>query len=354
MLFGCELELSMRKYIFRPLLASFFLITAAGFAPSTVAPSASEAWSISPANKAGYALDTESDYGVIDNYARNTPEQFTKDLNTLSVYLTSPARSDLAKARSVYAWILSHVKYDMNSYSGRSYHSEELYAKGVLRNRRTVCTGFALLYKYLLRKAGVEVINVKGYARSEDEQAGQPVRYIDHEWNAIKLDGDWYLVDLAWASTTMKNGKPNDFYFLTDPRRFVAAHLPADPRWQLLNPPVNKTEFDRYPKLYDAYFRLGFSDDFPKDGMINASGTINLSLANSDHPVEFLCSYSRPGRSPAQNIPVTVRQSGSSYNLSIKAPAGKSTLYVFAKPKGPARERVKSYEGIATFTVEND
>ncbi|GAA4467170.1 hypothetical protein GCM10023189_50310 [Nibrella saemangeumensis] len=343
----------MRKYMIRPLLALFLLISGTAFVPPSGTPPPADVWSM-PASTGLAMLDPASDYSVIDSYARNTPEQFTKDLNTLSVYLTSPARSDLAKARSVYAWVLSHVRYDDATYSGRRYHSEELYAKGVLQSRRTVCTGFALLYKQLLRKAGVEVVNVKGFARSNDEQAGVPVGPIDHEWNAVKLDGDWYLLDLAWASTTMKNGKPNDFYFLTEPKRFVAAHFPAEPRWQLLGAPVTKAEFDRYPKLYDAYFRLGFDDDFPKNGLIRASGTVSLTLDNAEQPVEFMASYSRPGGSTAHNLPVTVRKSGNSYSLQVKMPAGKSTLYVFAKPKGPARERVKSYEGIASFTVVNE
>ncbi|GAA4419841.1 hypothetical protein GCM10023187_54550 [Nibrella viscosa] len=320
--------------------------------PPAVPTPTADVWAL-PAGNAGTKPAPESDYSVIDNYARNTPEQFTKDLNTLSVYLTSPARSDLAKARSVYAWILSHVRYDDAVYSGRRYHSEETYANGVLRSRRTVCTGFALLYKHLLRRAGVEVVSVKGYARSDDAQAGVPVGPIDHEWNAVKLDGDWYLLDLAWAGTTMKNGKPNDFYFLTEPQRFVAAHFPADPRWQLLGSPVSKAEFDRYPKLYDAYFRLGFDDDFPKEGLIRSAETVSLTLTNPEQPVEFMCSYSRPGNGTAHNLPVSIRRSGNAYTLQVKMPAGKSTLYVFAKPKKASFERVKSYEGIASFTVLN-
>lgn len=122
------------------------------------------------------------DYSVIDAYARKTPESMTRNLNTLSDYLTAPARSELAKARSVYAWITSHVRYDEAVYSGQRYSSEVEYANRVLRSRKTVCTGFALLYKHLLNRAGIEVVNVKGYARTNDSEAGQPIRYIDHEW----------------------------------------------------------------------------------------------------------------------------------------------------------------------------
>ncbi|MFD2569078.1 transglutaminase domain-containing protein [Spirosoma soli] len=299
----------------------------------------------------------EIDYSTIDAYARATPESATRSLNTLSDYLTSPARSELAKARSVYSWITSHVRYDESAYSGQRYSSEVEYANRVLRSRRAVCTGFALLYKHLLDRAGIEVANIKGYSRTNDSEAGLPIQRIDHEWNAIKLDGDWYLLDIAWAQTTAKKGPdgelmPNDFYFLTEPVAFAANHLPSDPRWQLLHSPISKTQFDRFPKLYDAYFRLGFNEDFPKNGLLQSGGNVLTLTLQNDKDVEFMCSLSRVGGSTATHIPVNIQRSGETYHLTVPVTQrGNSTLYVFAKPKGARSERVKSYEGIASFTI---
>ncbi|MCK8493442.1 Kyphoscoliosis peptidase [Spirosoma sp. RP8] len=298
----------------------------------------------------------EIDYSTIDNYARNAPESAAKNLTTLSEYLTSPARTNLAKARSVYAWITSHIRYDESAFSGQRYSSEVDYANRVLRSRKAVCTGFALLFKHLLNQTGIQVANIKGYSRTNDSEAGQPIQRLDHEWNAVQLDGDWYLLDLAWAQTTAKPGpdgkvQPNDFFFLTEPVAFAANHFPTDTRWQLLDPLVSKKQFDQFPKIYDAYFRLGFDSDFPKSGLMRASDGLTLSLQN-EKDVEFMCSIGRQGGSTASHVPVSVRRSGNKYELTVPvAQRGNSTLYVFAKPKGPRMERVKSYEGIASFTV---
>lgn len=336
----------MRNYIIRLVLALFlFAFSTASTLPDRPGRDAS-ARDIPRPSKF-----VEIDYSTIDNYARNTPESATRNLKTLSEYLTSPARSELAKARSVYAWITSHVRYDESIYSGQKYSSEVEYANRVLRNRRTVCTGFALLFKHLLNQAGVEVVNIKGFSRTNDSEAGQPIQRIDHEWNAVRLDGDWYLLDIAWAQTTAKNGQPNDFYFLTEPEAFAANHFPADSRWQLLDRAITKTQFDQFPKLYDAYFRLGFDADFPKTGLLRAGDQLTLTLQN-DNDVELMCSIGRQGGTSATHVPVTVRRSGDSYQLIIPIQQrGASTLYVFAKPKGPRLERVKSYEGIASFTI---
>ena len=329
----------MRNYHFWSVLTLFLFLTVVGLAP------------------AGADIPRPSryvtvDYSTIDAYARNTPESAARTLQSLSQYLTAPARSDLARARSVYSWIATHVRYDESAFSGRTYASETAYANRVLASRKAVCTGFALLYKELLTRAGIQVINIKGYARTNDSEAGMPIARIDHEWNAVQLDGDWYLLDLAWALTTAKTpGTANDFYFLTEPAAFAANHFPADSRWQLLTNPISKSRFDQFPKVYDAYFRLGFDTGFPQAGLLQAGDMLTLTLS-SDEPVEFSCAQGALGGSVLTATPVTVRQSGTTYRLSIPVNRpGKSTLSLFAKPKGAPTERLKSYEGILSFTV---
>lgn len=291
-------------------------------------------------------------FDVIDTYARNTPETYAKNLQSLSAYLTSPARTDLAKARSIYAWIVSHVRYDMSTYTGGGYASEIAYANHALQSRRTVCTGFALLFKELLTRAGVEAVTVKGFSRYADAQAGLPTGAIDHEWNAVRLDGDWYLFDVTWASTTAQTGKVNDFYFMTDPQAFISQHYPMNNRWQLLDRPVSKPDFDRFPKYYDAYFTLGFDPYFPKQGLLRAYDGVTLNLTNEAN-VEFWCSAGPRGSTAAAAVPIRITRDGDQYQLQVKMPnRGPQTLYVFAKPKVRSSEGYKQYAAIASFTVK--
>ena len=331
----------MRNYVIRPTLGLFLLLF-------------SVAWT--PATRGRQEIPRPSkyvqiDYSAIDAHARNAPALAARNLNTLSAYLTTPAKTELAKARAVYAWITSHIRYDETAFSGQKYASEAEYASRSLRSRKAVCMGFALLFKHLLSPAGIDVANIKGYARTFDSEAGQPIQRVDHEWNAVRLDGDWYLLDIAWAQTTAKNGKPNDYFFLTEPTEFAANHFPTNPRWQLLDTTVSKSQFDQFPKLYDAYFRMGFDEDFPKSGLIRASNALTLTLKN-DQDVEFMCALGRFGGSESTTVPVSVQRSGETYRLTVSVPQrGNSTLLVFAKPKGSRSERVKSYEGIVSFTV---
>lgn len=329
----------MRKYTLPAIVAALLLTCSTALTPNLVPNS------VSPTTVAPQS------YEAIDTYARRTPEAYAKSMKTLSDYLTAPARSDLAKARSIYAWILTHVRYDYGSYTGGSYLSDVSYAAQILRSRRAVCSGFAHLYKQLLSQAGVEVTTVKGYARISDSEAGFPIGFVDHEWNAVKLDGDWYLCDLTWASTTAQKGVPNDFYFMTDPQAFISQHLPQDSRWQLLSRPVTKPDFDRFPKYYDAYFNLGFNPYFIKQGLLRASNGVSLNLTNENN-VEFWCAAGPRGRSSYTQVKHTVTRSGDTYQLRVNMPTrGSQTLYIFAKSRHGSQEKYKQYSAIASFTV---
>ena len=50
---------------------------------------------------------------------------------------------------------------------------------------KQICRGYALAYKMLLQKAGIESICLS----SED---------MDHMWNLVRINGKWYHVDLVW------------------------------------------------------------------------------------------------------------------------------------------------------------
>ncbi|GAB3922469.1 transglutaminase domain-containing protein [Larkinella terrae] len=305
--------------------------------------------------KPAVVVSPSDNYGRIDSYARNAPDSYSRNIATLSDYLTGPARTDMDKVRVIYAWMVSHIRYDQEAVSNRSsqrYYSELEYANRVLRQRKGLCTGYALLFKYLLKRAGIESVNIRGYARTEDKEAGNPIKLVDHEWNAVNIEDEWYLLDLAWAVTTAPTGEAsNDFYFLTPPELFISQHFPTETRWQFLDQPLNKGEFDRFPKLYDPYFQLGFGPGFPRDGQLRVQGRAALTLQN-EQSLEYLCTVSRFGQSKGSEVPVSVSRYGNQHQLQVNVPIrGWSTLHIFARSRTNAR--VKKYDCIASFSVYN-
>lgn len=93
--------------------------------------------------------------------------------------------SDLEKAITLHDFIVLNCEYDYQNYLDKTLPREVYTTYGTLVNRKAVCQGYALTYKFLLNKAGIEC-----YMVSSDE--------MNHAWNLIKLDGQYYQVDTTW------------------------------------------------------------------------------------------------------------------------------------------------------------
>ena len=93
--------------------------------------------------------------------------------------------SDLEKAIALHDHIILNCEYDYQNYLDRTLPREVYTSYGVLVNCKAVCQGYALAYKLLLNRAGIEC-----YMVTSDE--------MNHAWNLVKLDGQYYQVDTTW------------------------------------------------------------------------------------------------------------------------------------------------------------
>ncbi|CAA9256739.1 MAG: hypothetical protein AVDCRST_MAG56-2247 [uncultured Cytophagales bacterium] len=181
----------------------------------------------------------------LDGHALRTPAADAKSLERLTAYLTKPYGSEPEKVRSMYAWIVNNIRYDhrLAAHPKR----KKVSPKTILKTRRAVCAGYADLFVAMCRLAGIESEVVTGYSRHYNFNQKQPFTRADHAWNAVQLDGQWYLLDATWESKRYgeTGSRIESDYFLTDPGVFVTDHLPEDPAWQLLPCPISLRDFTR-------------------------------------------------------------------------------------------------------------
>jgi len=118
----------------------------------------------------------------------------------VSNYITS-GMSERKKARLLHDWLIYNADYDY-SYSNST-------AAGVLLEGTGVCNSYSLAYQQLLNKAGIENTLLVG------------TESMDHIWNLVKIDGQWYHVDVTWddsyRGTTAK-------YFLVTDKKISSDH----------------------------------------------------------------------------------------------------------------------------------
>ena len=216
---------------------------------------------------------SEERLAELDQYAASTPDQYTRSIDTLVSYLMIPATNKREKARLIYSWLAYHIRYDDRSYN--THKTSDFSSSLVLKNKKAVCMGYAMLFEAMANEAGLNVRTIIGYAKPM--KRGKRMKNPDHAWNAVEADGRWMLCDATWGSssaTIRRNGKIkskkefSSFWFDTAPDVFILTHLPDMERWQLKSHPVTKEQFENFPIIGPEFFAVGFTTDSIMDKML--------------------------------------------------------------------------------------
>ncbi len=303
---------------------------------------------------AGLHIALAQPFTALDHHAQTTAFERSDDLSALVKKLIIPAQTDLEKARVLFVWTATNIHYNDSQVKPYQYGFAEksvdtlALATRIMRQKWGVCTDFSLLLYQLLRTAGLPARIISGYAKGHPDQAGTPIRAINHQWNMVFLDGRWHHLDATWASTNNGTRPLNMYYFLTPPNQFMANHLPANPADQHVEKPLTKTEFDTLPRVYDDYFTLGFGPDFPRKGLFQIKRTLQLFVANPAK-MEFVVLAHRYGQPKNERTFYysTYRQK-TGYDLAMQVfRDGVYSVHILSRPKGDLNE----HKLVLTLTV---
>lgn len=102
----------------------------------------------------------------------------------------SGSMTGLEKETAIYRWLVDNVNYDYTHQDILVQTPRVSYEPyGGLVEHNAVCLGYATSFQLLCDLAGVECITVVGAAFHSEEH---------HAWNMVRLDGQWYCVDVTW------------------------------------------------------------------------------------------------------------------------------------------------------------
>lgn len=154
--------------------------------------------------------------------------------------------SDYEKIKYVYEYIIDSTEYD-----GEAENSQNI--QSVLLHCRSVCAGYSRTFQYLMHRMGLFCTYVTGRIRGGG----------DHAWNMVRIDGNYYYVDVTWGDPVFLNqveGTPdrgmNYNYLCCTEQELFLTHVPAD------FPPLP----DCVSEDYNYYKRTGnFYDTFDYD-----------------------------------------------------------------------------------------
>lgn len=222
------------------------------------------------------------DYSAIDAYALAAPPDAEQSVTTLAAYLSKGAKTDREKARAIFRWMAEKISYDEDGVASGQIQQEP---EAVLKRRVAECGGYSLLYQNIAQAAGLDAQAVPGIMKNFDNPA-KPVEFPLHGWDAVKLDGQYRLIDTTWAAYHVKrNGEiitlhPFDpVWFCTPPDQFLPFHFPDDAKWQLASVPITRAQFEKMPGMSVAAFAYGVKPVSHPDCALAAGGSLTVTLA---------------------------------------------------------------------------
>lgn len=176
-----------------------------------------------PKDSVGF-FDSTINLSFIDSHAKYVPlTKSTIEAKPFNRFLNN----ELEKVRFIYSWIRSNIVYD---YTGLENGNYTVDVDSVLIKRVAVCSGFSNLFKYICDKAGIKCVQVVGFAKTSNEKPFDFSR-TNHEWNAVKINNKWFLIDVTWAN------------FLQSPYYFINTRIPKIWRWSLFQKRWDKNQF---------------------------------------------------------------------------------------------------------------
>lgn len=266
----------------------------------------------------GAPLAAASDYAVVDEYARATPESAATSIASLTAQLTPQGMPAPDRARAIFTWITYNITYDV-SCLGLSQSAPE-----VLRSRRAVCAGYATLFQALAEAAGLDAVVVRGVAKGAGPRAAcADDGLIIHDWNAVKINDTWRLVDCAWGAGQLdENGRFSlrfeEHYFFTPPEALIFDHFPDDPQWQFLPHPLTREEFRRQAVVRPVFFGYGMKLRSHPSAWVEATPDTVISIT-APSGVNLMATLERNGADLGEGL-TFAQQTPSGYDLRVAPP----------------------------------
>lgn len=180
-----------------------------------------------------------------DSVALAAPEAAGRSVSSLVAYLKQHLSTDDQLARAIYTWVSRNIKYNVYiTYTSRNEEADETKEiQKILSERKGICQDYALLFKALVKEAGMDAYVIDGYNRRDGALLPDP-----HEWCAAKVSGKWYMFDPTWGAGFVENYQfipsPNHRFCKLLPDTLLKTHMPFDPMFQFRERPLSYEEFD--------------------------------------------------------------------------------------------------------------
>lgn len=112
-------------------------------------------------------------------------KQLEDAVNNVICANITPGMTEFEKEKALHDYIVLNTAYDEENFAKDTVPEESYNPYGILVRHIGVCEGYAETMKLILNRLGIECIVI-----SSDS--------MNHGWNLVKIDGEWYQLDATW------------------------------------------------------------------------------------------------------------------------------------------------------------
>ena len=218
-------------------------------------------------------VSLSQDYNHIYNDVKKIPDQKYTSLEELHNNIVKPYYSDSEKVYAFAKFITDKISYGERARTPLN----------CINSGEGVCQDYSELFEELCKISGIENNFVTGMGLTGTDDIG----FYDsnHAWNVVKLDGEYIIFDLTWASgygsgdSFRREFKPE--YFNPKPEDFIRDHFPDNSKWQLLEKPISKKEFINSPQYDKEFKNLSLKTAVVKNSKVEISFNSNAGFTEA-------------------------------------------------------------------------
>ena len=216
---------------------------------------------------------------TLENYVEKTPSKMQNTILPICDYLweykTDNKIPELDKYAIFFYYLCTKIQYDIEQVNKDEKDLEKIFKSGYANSFQ-----FCKLFEFMCKKHLLRVKHISGFCKSKEKpyfKVGTNSDKVNHHWNAIYINNQWYFCDLTFGSGGIKPRGEfrkdyfNPFYFLTPPDTLIETHRPIDDLWQLTSKIIPAKQFSAkreifYADFYKQVYEYGInlvSHDFP-------------------------------------------------------------------------------------------
>lgn len=208
------------------------------------------------------------------------PPAIETSIESVAHYIAQHESDPFLRIKALHDYAADRIAYDAESYFAGRYPPQD--AAAVFTTRKSVCAGYANLFKALGDAIGEDIQLILGDARrtQDGDLSGE-----GHAWNTVKIEGNWYLVDVTWDSGYVERNagftkRYQTAYLFPPPEIMSITHFPDEQGWQLVATPLTRGDFLRQPMMMPSFFAEGMELVSPTRSQMDVKENAIIEIKN--------------------------------------------------------------------------